>query len=458
MRAGVAAALRLAEGVALADALDTGDPAAWLELDEGVRVAGRSGPSAVGRERSAGEHALLTALAADDPLSDARLAVALCHRDGRVRHRALGRVAGRPALLPLVVVRCTDWAEPVRARARDRLAEALDAVTAAPLAPLIRRLGDRHRGDFALGLLGDVLRRAPRERLAPLLASGDRAVRRFAYGLAVEEGFLSPAELARAAARDDDTVVQTLCADAALTAITHDTAAEVLDALLGARSPRARSAGVTALRRLGRPDRALDFLADRSALVRACARYVLRQHGTDPLSWYRARCAEAADPVLPPGAAIGLAECGTRADAALLWPLSDHPAPGVRARAVAGLRTLDVTDVRRMWRMLDDPAPGVVREATLALLPSAAGLPGQELVRRLDPARPRWVRVSAWRLLHAHGEVVRLRAAVALLGGPDERLRTRAAAVVRRALRWGAGSRAEPEVALLLARGRALLG
>ncbi|MGW2778141.1 hypothetical protein ACWC4C_37520 [Streptomyces olivaceoviridis] len=427
MRAGVAAALRLAEGVALPDALDTGDPAAWLELDEGVRAAGWSGPSA-------GERALLTAPAADGPLSDARLAVALCHRDGRVRHRALGRVAGRPALLPLVVVRCTDWAEPVRARARDRLAEALDAVTAAPLAPLILRLGDRHRGDFAMGLLGDVLRLAPQDHLAPLLASGDRAVRRFAYGLAVEEGFLSPAELARAAARDDDAVVQTLCADAALTAVTHDTAAEVLDALLGARSPRARSAGVTALRRLDRPDRAVDFLADRSALVRACARYVLRQHGTDPLPWYRARCAEPADPSLPPGAAIGLAECGTRADAPLLWPL------------------------RRMWRMLDDPAPGVVREATLALLPSAAGLPERELVRRLDPALPRWVRVSAWRLLHAHGEVVRLRAAVALLDGPDERLRTRAAAVVRRALRWGAGSRSEPEAARLLARGRALLG
>ncbi|MFH9083539.1 hypothetical protein [Streptomyces sp. NPDC017673] len=458
MREGIAAALRLVEGAAPADVLDTGDPAAWLELDEGVRAVEWSGPSAHGWERSADERALLAALAAGDPLSDARLAVALCHRDGRVRYRALGRVAGRPALLPLVVVRCTDWAEPVRARARDRLTEALDAVTAAPLAPLVRRLGDRHRGDFAMGLLGDVLRRAPRERLAPLLASGDRAVRRFAYGLAVEEGFLSPAELARAAARDGDAVVQTLCADAALTSVTHDTAAEVLDALLGARSPRARSAGVTALRRLDRPDRAADFLADRSALVRACARYVLRQHGTDPLPWYRARCAGAADPVLPPGAAIGLAECGTRADAALLWPLLDHPAPGVRARAVAGLRTLDVTDVRRMWRMLDDPAPGVVREATLALLPSAAGLPGQELVRRLDPARPRWVRVSAWRLLYAHGEVARLRAAVALLGGPDERLRTRAEAVVRRALRWGVGSRSEPEVVRLLVRGRALLG
>ncbi|MQY36867.1 hypothetical protein SRB17_48690 [Streptomyces sp. RB17] len=458
MREGIPAVRRLAEGAALRDVLDVDDPAAWLELDEDVRAEEWYWPPEVSAwERTGSGRALLASLAAGDPIADARLALALCHRDGRIRHRALGRAAGRPELLPLVAVRCTDWAEPVRTRARKRLTEALDAETAAQLAPLIRRLADRHRGDFALGLLDDLLRRAPRERLTPLLVSGDRAVRRFAYGLAVEEGFLSAEELARGAAKDDDTVVQSLCAEAALTAVTRNDAPEVLHALLGARSPQARSAGVTALRRLDKPDRAVDFLADRSALVRACARYVLRHHGTDPLPWYRARCADPADPVLPPGAAIGLAECGDRADAALLRPLLEHPLPGVRARAVAGLRTLDVTDVPRMRHMLDDPAPGVVREATLALLPSAQMLPPQWLLTRLDPARPRAERSSAWRLLQAHGEAVRLGAAVTLLDDPDERLRTRAMPVVRRALLWGMRSRAEPEVAELLERGRVLL-
>ncbi|MEV6840066.1 hypothetical protein AB0N17_37180 [Streptomyces sp. NPDC051133] len=459
MREGSGAAQRLAEGAALRDVLDTGDPAAWLELDEGARAEEWYWPPDVGAgwERAHGGRNLLAALAAGASLTDGRLALALCHRDGRVRHRALDRAAGRPELLPLVAVRCTDWAEPVRARARQRLTEALDAEAAARLAPLIRRLGDRHRGDFGLGLLGDVLRRAPRERLDPLLASTDRAVRRFAHRLAVETGTLSPAELARAAARDDDAVVQTLCAEAALAAVTQENAAEVLDPLLGARSPRARSAGVTALRRLGRPERAAGFLGDRSALVRACARYVVRQHGIDPLPWYRERCADPASPTLPPGAAIGLGECGERADAALLWPLLDHPVPGVRARAVAGLRTLDVTDVPRTRPMLDDPSPAVVGEATLALLPSAGSLPAPWLLRRLDPARPRWERVSAWRLLDAHGEAVRLRAAVALLDDPDVRLRARALPVLRRALRWGASSRSEPEVAGLLHRARAVL-
>ncbi|MFJ2722225.1 hypothetical protein [Streptomyces sp. NPDC087437] len=126
-----------------------------------------------------------------------------------------------------------------------------------------------------------------------------------------------------------------------------------------------RAIGVTALRRAGRPTRAEEFLADRAALVRACARYVLRQHGIDPLPWYRRRCCEPGDAALPPGAAIGLAECGQRTDAALLWPLLTHPTPGVRARAVAGLRALDVTDTRRLLPLLDDAAPGVVREVTV---------------------------------------------------------------------------------------------
>ncbi|MFJ3660632.1 hypothetical protein ACIPPM_09190 [Streptomyces sp. NPDC090119] len=347
-------------------------------------------------------------------------------------------------------MRCADWADPVRTRARELLAEILDAGTAVTLAPMILRVADRDRGDHALGLLDGVLRRAPRERLAPLLVSGDRTVRRYAYRMAVEEGTLSPVELARVAAEDDDAVLQGRCAEAALAA---GLGAETLDVLLGGRNPQARSAGVTALRRLGHPERAVDFLADRSALVRACARYVLRQHGTDPQPWYRARCA---DPAVEPGAAIGLAECGDRADAPLLWALLEHPTPGVRARAVAGLRALDVTDVRRLRPLLDDPAPGVVGEVTLALLPSARELPEEWLLSRLDAGRPRWERVSAWRLLDAHGDVVRLRTAVPLLSDADVRLRTWAEHAVRRVAHREPRASRSPEVAALLDRAGAV--
>ncbi|MGW0086667.1 hypothetical protein [Streptomyces sp. NPDC003393] len=455
---GEAAVVRLAKGVPPRDALVVGDPRAWLALDAGARMVHRCRPGHP--PGPCWEHTV--PLPADPAsLDEPRLALALCHHDGRMRERALLRAAAHPGLLPLVVIRAADWAEPVRARARELLRALLDADTASALTPLILLVGRRERGAAAVELLEEVLRTVPRGRLAPLLGHADRTVRRFSHRLAIEAGLLSAVELARTAARDDDAVVQTLCGEAALSAVAADRRGpddEVLVALLGARSPRVRAIGVTALRRAGRPACAEGFLADRSGLVRACARYVVRQHGTDPLPWYRRRCAEADDPALPPGAAIGLAECGERADAALLWPLTAHPSPGVRARAVAGLRALDVTDAARLLPLLDDTAPGVVREATEALLPSARSLDEERLAAGLAADRPRHVRVASFRLLDACGGLVRLRAAVALLEDPDERLRSWAGQSVQGWRPTHEVPRGAAEVGELLERSRRLFG
>ncbi|MFJ9243040.1 hypothetical protein [Streptomyces sp. NPDC101776] len=344
IRRGAAAAVRLAQGEPVRDVLDVSDPRAWLGLDTGARVDEfRCPPGVVPWDRIAGARELTAVLRGPGPLTESRLALALCHRDGRIRQAALDRVGGHPVLLPLVVLRCAEWAPPVRDRARQRLAEGLHAVTAASLAPMILLVGCRDRADFAVRLLDETLRRAPRERIVALCSGADPAVRRYAYRLAVEDGLLSPAELARAAAQDSDAVVQTVCADAALAAAAKGGAYdEVFEPLLGARSPRVRSAGVTVLRPAGRTELAVGFLADRAPVVRACARYVVRRDGVDPLPLYRAWCATP-EPV--PGAVIGLAECGGRADAELLWTLVGHPTGGVRARAVAGLRVLDAADV-----------------------------------------------------------------------------------------------------------------
>ncbi|MEV0691952.1 HEAT repeat domain-containing protein [Streptomyces sp. NPDC050388] len=453
---GETAAARLARGAALGEVLDIADPSgsAWIALDEGVRASARyrsaplPDPAAVGLSE------------------ESLLVLALCHPDGRIRERALVGAAEHPVLFPLLVVRAADWAAPVRERARQLLVETLagevSAKTVASLAPLVLRVARRERGDFGLELLGTALRRAPHELLLPLCTHPDRTLRRFAFRSAVKGGLLSPGELARHAARDDDTVVQALCADAALAATSTGEGRgdwdDVLEPLLGARNPRARSAGVTALRRAGRPERAVEFLADRSAVVRACARYVLRQHGTDPLPWYRERCTDPADPAVPPGAVVGLAECGQRADAELLRPLLAHPAPAVRARAVAGLRTLDVGATEQLLPLLDDPASGVVREAATALLPLSGALPANRLMGFLDTGRPRHVRVAAFRLLDARGGVIGLRAAVALLEDPDDRLRMWAGQSVQR---WhpAADTRpGDPEVGELLDRAGHLFG
>ncbi|MEW1779572.1 hypothetical protein [Streptomyces sp. NPDC086777] len=391
-------------------------PAGRLALDAGAR-SWLPRDALPGRAEADGEHRTA--------LTESRAAPALCHRNGRIREAALGTVARFPTLLPLVVIRCADWVAPVRERARRLLRETLDPAAAVPLAPLTLLVGRRGRGAFGAEVVGDVLRGASGEQLGRLCADGDRTVRRFAHRLAVAGGRLSAAEPARAAARDPDPAVQTLCAEAAVALVRQGVAADdVLGPLLAARGPRVRSIGVTALRGAGRPERAAGFLADRSGPVRACARYVVRQYGTDPLPWYRDRVARADDPALPPSAVRGPAECGERADAGLPAPLLGHPSPGVRAAAVAGARILDVTDVTRFRELLDDPAPGVVREATVNLLPSAGALDAGWLMDRPAAGRARHARVAAFRLLDARGGLVRLRAAVALLDDPDGKLRS----------------------------------
>ncbi|USQ87911.1 hypothetical protein NFX46_31780 [Streptomyces phaeoluteigriseus] len=435
---GAVTARRLAEGAALREVVDTGAADAWIELDAGARWDDwyEQPYGWTTWEQSDGGRALSAAVRSGEALTEAQLALALCHRDGRIREAVLAGVAHHPALLPLLVLRCADWAEPVRVSARRRLAESLDAGRAVGLLPLILRVDRRQHGEFATELAEGLLRGAPGELLAPLYTTTNRLTRRYAYRRAAREGLLSPAELARVAARDADPVVQSLCADAALAAVRESGAYDdVLGPLLAARGPRVRSIGVTALRPAERPEEAMGFLADPSGLVRACARYVVRQGGIDPLAWYRDRCADPGDPTLRPSAVVGLAECGARADAALLWPLLKHPVAAVRAQAVAGLRVLDAADVRRLWPMLDDPAAGVVREVTLAVLPSAWLVPEEWLLERLGGGRATHVRRAAFRLALECGDDVRRRALDAARDDPDERLGERAARITALSVR-----------------------
>ncbi|MFG2566823.1 hypothetical protein ACGFR6_15430 [Streptomyces sp. NPDC048567] len=383
---------RLAEGRPVREALGGRDSAEdWVALDLAVRYPPWYAPDRWGSplpDRDAAPTGPGTALA-------------LCHRDGRVREAALDRVSRYPDLLPLLVVRCTDWAAPVRERARALLAEAPPAGLVAQ-AELILLLDRRERGGFAAEQLGRALREGPAEPLHPLLASADRATRRFAHRIAVERGLLPPLRLARIAARSGDAVLQDLCAEAAVAAVRGTGRDDgVLGILLTGRSGRVRAAGVTALRRAGRYEEARAHLTDRSGVVRACARYVVRQGGTDPLPLYRALCAGEA---VAPGAAAGLGECGDlKKDAGTLWALVRHPDPAVRAQAVNGLRALDAVRREGLTPLLDDPSSAVVRAATRALLPHAAEFPVEWLRERDTPEARRAVRVGAQRLLRAAG-------------------------------------------------------
>ncbi|MEU9854144.1 hypothetical protein [Streptomyces sp. NPDC047974] len=368
-----AAAGRLGQGFPLHRVLDVTRPKAWADLDEDVRQAVRHDAVTPSHGWLTGAHVPggrgLRDRAADrvrETPTEAQLALALCDPDGRIRQAALSYTAGRPEALPLVAVRAADWAAPVRARALHLLREALpgaSAPTLAVTAPVILRLGRRLRGGAAAELLDGLLRDGDPARVGGLLSGClDGPTRRAALSVALDRGLYDGLGLALVAAGDHDPLVQERAASAAVAADEPDATVPVL---LGARFGRVRAAGVTALRGAGRHAEAEPYLYDRSGRTRACARWVLRQGGGDPVAAYRSACA---GPDVPDRAPLGLGECGSRSvDVPLLRELTGHRNGRVRASAVAGLRLLDAVEPRRMKALLDDPEPAVVRAARRAL-------------------------------------------------------------------------------------------
>ncbi|MEU9235432.1 hypothetical protein [Streptomyces subrutilus] len=391
------------------------------------------------------------------PRATDRVEVRLCHPDGRIREAALA--APRPPM-PLVVIRCADWAPAVRQRARRVLSAALAAGTAhtlIDLTPLVLRLAGRERGVWARDLFEGALRAGPVPApwwrparpgqwwrparaartvtgeepdtvLAWLRRSADLPTRRFATRVTLDAGLFGVRELARRAGAERDPATALLWADAALAALAADGPDDrAVDSLLHGHVPMVRAGGVTALRRAGRAAEAADHLADRSGLVRACARWLVRQAGGDPYPLCRALVEDPAR--VTPYAVTGFAECARRADAPLLRALLERPGrdAAVRAAAVAGLRTLDADDTDLLRPLLDDPSPAVAREASLGLARVAGQLPAEWLAARLAPGLPPHTRRAAYRVLHARGGIDALRASVELLTDPDPGLRRVAA-------------------------------
>ncbi|CAM5573513.1 hypothetical protein GCM10010329_72170 [Streptomyces spiroverticillatus] len=379
------------------DLVDVRDPRAWIALDLDIRDVLR-------REwRPWDEPAKPVPLGPGS--TERELAVALCHADGRVREAALARVPGVPALLPLVAIRGTDWAAPVRERALALLRTALPALPVqafCDVAAVIVRVAERRHGAGVLALAEHQLRYSAPDFVARCLSAPERRVRRLAAREAVERELFSPVELARFAAKGSDVTVQDRFAQAAVAALPGEETEAVLALLLDSRQSRVRATGVSALNRFGSAARAEPFLTDRAPVVRACARWVLRQHGSPALPRYRELCSDAGRlDHAQAAAAAGLGECGERADAALLRPLLAHPVPRVRAQAVAGLKALDVVAVAELLPLVDDPDPAVVRAAVDALLPSPGRLPEAWFAARLGEEVPPPTRLAARRLYQA---------------------------------------------------------
>ncbi|MFF2791511.1 hypothetical protein ACFVT6_32985 [Streptomyces sp. NPDC058049] len=389
LRAGQASAERLMDGGHpdhMPVPLPEGVADTWIAFDQAVRDIRR--------------HRYETSCIGDD-------VVALCHPDGYVREGAL---RAPDPVLELVAIRCTDWVPAVREQARRVLRAVLDADPAGTvrrLTPLLLRLARREHGAWAAALLPAALR--GESLRAELRGSADLPTRRFAARLSLESGEFGVRELARLAAVELDPPTARMWADAALAALATDGPDDrAVDLLLGAHIPMVRACGVTALRGAGRAAEAGVYLTDRSGLVRACARWLVRQDGGDPYARYRELVKDPAQ--VTPYAVSGFAECARREDGPLLRALLGHPGGLVRAAAVAGLRLLDADDERLLRSLLDDPSPAVAREVSRGLRATAGPLPADWLMARVAPERPTHTRRAAFHLLRARGGIASLRA------------------------------------------------
>ncbi|MHC6629145.1 HEAT repeat domain-containing protein [Streptomyces globosus] len=446
-------------------------PDAWIAFDEEIR---RHGPDPLPEATAATFRTRLFA-PLGRRLPEPPVEVLLCHPDGRVREAALGTPQPPPEL---VVIRCADWAAAVREPARrllDRTLADAPAATLVALTPLVLRLARRDQGAWALALFEAALRTdpplpaaparrdparrparpadPPRTVLARLCDGADLPTRRYATRLTLDTPVLrdrlTVRDRARLAAAERDPANAAVWADATLKALAAarrddggdrgdggergdradrgDDEAEAerdqaVDLLIGSPLPTVRAAGVTALRRAGRTAEGVSHLADRSPLVRACARWLTAQDGGDPHDHYRRL---ASDPSgCSPHAVAGLAESGRTEDVPLLQGLLDHPSGAVRAAAVAGLRRLGADpDRSALLALLDDPSPAAAREAGLSLRPVAEVLDTAHLLSRCTPKQPLHTRRAAFRLLLIQGGTAARQAAESLSSDWEPALR-----------------------------------
>lgn len=365
-------------------------------------------------------------------------ALAVCAADGRTRQRALDAEAlplGEDPLIPLLVVRCSDWAQPVRAAARAALADVLASSGPAELARaavMAWSCERRRRGGDAVRIVTARLAGAVPETWQELFADPDRRVRRRALSAAVDLDRCEVPELLRLATSDHDAVVARSAAEQLLRSLVPPgdaspatpQAEAVLGRLLASRMVAVRAVTVTVLRRAQRPDLAAPFTVDRSRQVREIARWVLRSHGQDSAPFCRARLARPAVEITP-GVIAGVAESGDASAPPagdLLRPYLTHQSPGVRAAALLALGTMRpaaVTTTELLTAMANDPAPRVRRTAATLLEAEAGAVPRRCLDDLLASGRPTPLRMQAARIIRAISTWERLEIGLRLMHDAD---------------------------------------
>ncbi|MEV7228839.1 hypothetical protein AB0M79_17710 [Polymorphospora sp. NPDC051019] len=399
--------------VATADILGSWPARTWVAVDEELRERWWWAPVWTVR---------LAERIADGSADLLCLVVVACHGDGWIREAAVARLAEHvphPAALAVLALRCADWVEQVRARARTTVDERGLAAGAAlaVLAGTAYGLRARRHGGWLVERVERLLRELPSDGLEPLLTAPDHRTRRAAYRAALATGRLGQRQLVTAAVRDGDPPIRAMCARAAVVGA----GPEALRELLASRTALVRAEALRALTMAGDQAAAETALLDRHPVVRATAQAMLHRAGADPVAGYRDLVGGHEPPA--PAAIAGLGETGRAEDAGLLTRWLAHPRPRGRAETVRALRRLGVARQEDLLPLLGDRSGAVTRQVVTTLRHGAGSLDPAMVTGLTDPGNPPHVRFAGYRLLISGGAWQRVATDLRLLDDADERLR-----------------------------------
>jgi HEAT repeat protein len=348
-------------------------------LDALLRVAGP--PTVVllegayrGRRRSLAPVLGTTAgsLTADfGPHAAAVAALLTFDRSGYLREAGVDWLCDHDELfaLPFLLLRLNDPVDPVRERAAAGVGGRLGVGHTAllvQLLPLIERLGARRRAGPIVRTIGELLLSGDPAGRAALWAGArgdDPAVRASCLRLLAT---VDPAGAVTHAVGTGDPALRLWAAGLATApALDATVQRRLLPLLESDPNPRIRWKVLRArTRHPGHEPSLRHALLDPDARVRYLARASLAALGhTGSGELYRATLADdTAGPAALVGALAGLADLGTRADAARLFAYLDHPRVRVRGEAWRALATLDPDAfAARADRLRADPSSKVRR-------------------------------------------------------------------------------------------------
>ena len=357
----------------------------------------------------------------DSPNGWTLLAVALMHRNGRVRAKALDRLLSKPdpRVLPFILIRTADWVDAVRFKAHEAyrihiaMVEAREAVG---LLPIVHRLhlGKRDRPDAVI--------RDYEQRIASLdeLLSGtdvsQRPLDAAKFSIAYRNGVGDRRELIRQAARARAVAVRILACRWIAEQNLRVELGDAVNRLLRDRSDRVRK---EALRMLLTADPAayrsaiLDSLLDFAHQNQDFAiRYLQKNEGLDLQAYYGQQLEQTRRFKNLAAAVRGFSLVANAADSDRIRPYLTHNSKWVRREALLAFKRWDVADLESIIEDALAREDGKVAKIVVSIyfgkryVPSASLLSSLQTIARQSESWSRFQlicrltrRLSKWRRL-----------------------------------------------------------